>query len=61
MVDTLSDLRSKKISVEQAKASASIAKQINNVLTSQLDAAKFLANIKDAEKHLEEVGLTDED
>jgi hypothetical protein len=36
---------------------ASLAKQANNVLTTQLDAGKFMANIKDAQTHLENVGL----
>lgn len=47
----------KQISVEQAKAMASLAKQANNVLVTQLDASKFMANVKDAKEHLNEVGL----
>ena len=50
-------LDKKQISVDQAKAMASLAKQANNVLTTQLDAGKFIANIKDAKIHLNEVGL----
>lgn len=50
-------LDKKQINVEQAKAMASLAKQANNVLTTQLDASKFMANIKDAKTHLEDVGL----
>jgi hypothetical protein len=50
-------LDKKLINVEQAKAMASLAKQANNVLTTQLDAGKFIANIKDAKNHLNEVGL----
>ena len=60
MVKAVNDLNSKKISVEHAKAAASIAKQLNNVIAAQLDAAKFMANTKDASAHLEEVGLIDE-
>jgi len=50
-------LDKKQINVEQAKAMASLAKQANNVLVTQLDACKFMANIKDAKTHLDEVGL----
>jgi hypothetical protein len=50
-------LDKKQINVEHAKAMASLAKQANNVLTTQLDAGKFMANIKDAKTHLEDVGL----
>jgi hypothetical protein len=50
-------LDKKLINVEQAKAMASLAKQANNVLVTQLDAGKFMANIKDAKLHLDEVGL----
>jgi hypothetical protein len=54
---TMEKLDKKLIDVEQAKALASLAKQANNVLTTQLDAGKFIANIKDAKKYLDEVGL----
>lgn len=50
-------LDKKQINVEQAKAMASLAKQANNVLVTQLDAWKFMANIKDAKTYLDEVGL----
>lgn len=50
-------LDKKQINVEQAKAMASLAKQANNVLVTQLDAGKFIANIKDAKTHLNDVGL----
>jgi hypothetical protein len=50
-------LDTKKINVEQAKAMASLAKQANNVLSTQLDAAKFISNIKDSKISLDEVGL----
>ena len=50
-------LDKKQISVDQAKAMASLAKQANNVLSTQLDAGKFVANIKDAKQHLSDVGL----
>lgn len=50
-------LDKKQITVEQAKAMASLAKQANNVLTTQLDAGKFIANIKDSKTHLNDVGL----
>lgn len=50
-------LDKKQINVEQAKAMASLAKQANNVLTTQIDAAKFVANNKDAKIHLDDVGL----
>ena len=50
-------LDKKQINVEQAKAMASLAKQANNVLVAQLDASKFLNNVKDAKTYLDEVGL----
>ena len=50
-------LDEKKITVEQAKAMSSLAKQANNVLVTQLDAAKFMSNVEDAKKHLDETGL----
>lgn len=50
-------LDKKQINVEQAKAMASLAKQANNVLASQLDAAKFVDKVKDAQKSLSYVGL----
>ena len=50
-------LDKKQINVEQAKAMSSLAKQANNVLVTQLDAGKFMANVKDAKTHLDEVGL----
>ena len=50
-------LDKKQINVEQAKAMASLAKQANNVLVTQLDAGKFLNNVKDAKIYLDEVGL----
>lgn len=50
-------LDKKQINVEQAKAMASLAKQANNVVTTQLDAAKFIANVKEAKANLDEVGL----
>jgi hypothetical protein len=53
----ISDLNSKKITVEHAKAIASLSKQANNVISTQLDAAKFLSNIKQASGELEKVGL----
>ena len=53
----LDDMNAKKISVEHAKAVASLAKQANNTIATQLDASKFLANIKDAKDYLKETGL----
>jgi len=44
-------LDKKQISVEQAKAMSSLAKQANNVLVTQLDASKFLNNVKNAIKY----------
>ena len=55
--DAITSLNAKKINVEHAKAIASLAKQANNVIATQLDAAKFMGNMKDAEQHLSEVGL----
>jgi hypothetical protein len=50
-------LDSKKISVEQAKAMASLAKQANNTIASQLAVSKFMSTVKDAKTHLDNVGL----
>jgi hypothetical protein len=50
-------LDKKQINVEQAKAMASLAKQANNVLVTQLDAGKFISNVKDANQILKDVGL----
>lgn len=55
----LDDMNAKKISVEHAKAVASLAKQANNTIATQLDASKFLANIKDATQYMKETGLVD--
>jgi len=57
VVKALQDLNGKRISVDQAKALAALAKQANNTFVTQLSAAKFLATVKDAETHLEETGL----
>ena len=56
----LNDLNAKKITTEHAKAVASLAKQANNVIATQLDAAKFMANVKDAEEQLTKTGLIDD-
>lgn len=53
-------LNQKKITVEHAKGIASLAKQANNVIATQLDAAKFMANVKElAKEELANVGLSD--
>ena len=57
VTNNMKKLDEKKINVEQAKAMASLAKQANNVLVTQLDAAKFIANNKESEKLLNDVGL----
>lgn len=57
VVKAINDLNQKKITVEHAKAVASLSKQANNVIATQLDASKFLANIKDAEEKMEQTGL----
>lgn len=56
----INDLNTKKITVEHAKAIASLAKQSNNVIATQLDAAKFMSNFKDSEDQLIKTGLIDE-
>ncbi len=55
--DSMEKLNRKQITVEEAKAIASLAKQANNVLTTQLDASKFMANVEDSKTYLNEVGL----
>lgn len=56
----ISALNQKKITVEHAKAIASLSKQANNVIATQLDAAKFMANMKElAKEELINVGLSD--
>jgi len=53
----ITDLNLKRITVEHAKAIASLSKQGNNVIATQLDAAKFMANVKDSHEQLEKTGL----
>lgn len=57
--ETLEKLNTKKISVEQAKAAASLLKQANNIVVFQLDAAKFITSPdrKDTNNALKNVGL----
>jgi hypothetical protein len=50
-------LDEKKITFDQAKAMAALAKQANNVIATQLDAAKFLHNNEKSQKSLSDVGL----
>ena len=50
-------LDEKKITVDEAKAMAALAKQANNVIVTQLDAAKFIKNTKNSSKYLDDVGL----
>lgn len=57
----INDLNGKKISVEHAKSLAALAKQANNTIATQLDASKFLANIKDAKEFLAETGLIEDE
>jgi hypothetical protein len=54
---SMEKLDKKTISVEQAKSMASLAKQANNVLVTQLDAIKFLNNVKGSKDYFDEVGL----
>lgn len=51
-------LDKKQITTEQAKAMASLAKQANNVLATQIDAAKFMTNTKESAEALKNVGLS---
>lgn len=55
----INNLNQKKITVDHAKALAALAKQANNTIATQLDASKFLANVKEARELLQETGLTD--
>lgn len=59
--DTVSENMKKldkgEVTVEAAKAMASLAKQANNVLATQIDVAKFIHNTNNAEKTLNDVGL----
>lgn len=51
-------VNSKRISVEQGKSVASLLKQANNILSTQLDTAKFIQQNKaNAESSLLDVGL----
>lgn len=59
IVKAMNDLNQKKITVDHAKSLAALAKQANNTFVTQLDASKFLANIKEAESYLEQTGLKD--
>jgi hypothetical protein len=59
IVGQMDKLQKKQLKVEEAKAFASLAKQANNVLSIQLDTAKFLNNNKaNAQEVLKDVGLT---
>lgn len=42
--DSLVKLQNNEISIEHAKAVSALAKQANNVLCTQLETAKFIAN-----------------
>lgn len=57
----MDDVKAKRISVDQAKAVAALAKQANNVIVSQIDAAKFLSTVKDSRELLKETGLIDDE
>jgi len=59
MQKTLEGLTTKRISVEQAKASANLLKQANNVLVFQLDVAKFSTSPerKETKQAMEDAGL----
>jgi hypothetical protein len=57
VTSNMKKLDEKKINTEQAKAMASLAKQANNVIVCQLDAAKFICNTKESQKTLSDVGL----
>ena len=60
VTSAITSLNQKKISVDHAKAVASLAKQANNVIATQLDAAKFMANMKElAKEEIINVGLID--
>jgi hypothetical protein len=50
-------LKKNELSIEKAKAFAQMAKQANNVLSLQVECAKFIANVPDSKKSLEDVGL----
>lgn len=55
--ENMKKLDNKKIDVDQAKAMSALAKQANNVLVTQLGAAKFMHNNENAKQALEDVGL----
>ena len=54
---SMEKLDKKQINVDQAKAMAALAKQANVVISTQIDASKFMSKTKDANKHLKDVGL----
>lgn len=53
----ITDMQNGAIGVDQAKATASLAKQANVTISLQIEAAKFMANNIDHEDHLKTVGL----
>jgi len=57
VTESMKKLDERNITVDEAKAMSALAKQANNVLTSQLDAAKFINTCNDSEKILNDVGL----
>ena len=48
VASNMKKLDAKKIDIENAKAMASLAKQANNVLATQIQAAKFISNNENA-------------
>ena len=50
LADVMLQLNSKSISIEEAKAQASLVKQSNNLLRFELDEKKFIANTNEITK-----------
>jgi hypothetical protein len=54
----MAKMKKSEMTVDEAKAVAALSKQANNVVVTQLDAAKFLHdNGAEAEKRLKQIGL----
>ena len=60
VVESMLALKAKKITTDEAKAIASLAKQANNTMTLQVDVAKFLSKEESSIQHLKQTGFYEE-
>lgn len=60
VVEAMLALKSKKITTDEAKAIAALAKQANNTMTLQVDVAKFLSKEESSIQNLKQTGFYEE-